>query len=986
MKKKPDTSLPAAKLRRGGAPELRDLINGQEQRPMVTELYRRAEVQLQKQRKHQRAEAEVPKSAADPQRLLHELQVHQIELEMQNAELRQARDDLEVMLESFMDLYDFAPVGYFTLTAAGLINQVNLTGTNLVGIERSRLVSRFFGTLVVPAQRPVFHAFLKKVFASQTKLSLELELLGQSGKPLRAVNLEARRLLNGQECRVAVMDITERKLAEDQVRVSEIRYRRLFEAAHDGVLLLNPATRKITDANPFMTKLLGYPRAQLVGKELFEIGLLKDESASQEMFQKLKRQHEVRYEDLPLKSQTGRHQEVEVVANLYQENGHAVIQCNIRDITERKAAADALRVSEERYRNLFNSMDEGYCIIEMIFDKRQKPVDYRFLEVNPAFEKLTGLRDALGKRIREFVPDLEKYWYEIYGKVALTGEPIRVAREAKGMNRWFDIYAFRIGGNDSCKVAILFNNITERRQVAEELAEKARLLDLSHDAIIVRDMKGHIRYWNHGAEELYGWPRNAVMGKLSHRLLHTKFSVPLKQMTAELLRTDRWIGELVHQRHDGSHVTVLARKTLDRDHQGRPVAVLENITDITKRKVAEMALTRLAAIVEFSNDAIIGKTPQGIITSWNHGAEKVFGYTAREIVGASIMRLIPADRRGEEKHILKTINRGESIQHFETLRQTKDGRLIDISVTISPIKDVTGRVVGVSKVARDITERKRAEETQRRFEVLAASNKKLETEIVRRQAVEQSLKQSEKLQTRLLEEARLLQAELRHLSREVLRAQEEERKRISRELHDVIAQTLTGINLRLAGLKKMAGHNTAQFDRNVTSTQALVSKSVNIVHQFARELRPAVLDDIGLIPALHTFMKDFAKRTGLRLHLKVFAGVEKMNIAKRTALFRVAQEALTNVSRHAKASQVDVSLHKLPDDGIGMTIKDNGQSFQVERTLLANSGQRLGLLGMRERVAMVGGTFAVESAAGRGTTIQVKIPFGKTGGGGRKTQ
>jgi len=137
--------------------------------------------------------------------------------------------------------------------------------------------------------------------------------------------------------RLAVIrDVTERKQHEDQVLVSEIRYRRLFEAAHDGILILDPATRKIVDANPYMTEMLGYPPDQLIGKELFEIGLLKDEAASQEMVRKLKRTNQVRYEDLPLESQGGRHQEVEVVANLYDENGQPIIQCNIRDITERK--------------------------------------------------------------------------------------------------------------------------------------------------------------------------------------------------------------------------------------------------------------------------------------------------------------------------------------------------------------------------------------------------------------------------------------------------------------------------------------------------------------------------------------------------------------------------------------------------------------------------------------------------------------------------
>ena len=133
-----------------------------------------------------------------------------------------------------------------------------------------------------------------------------------------------------------VRDISDRKQAADDLRVSEIRYRRLFEAAQDGVLLVDPGTRKITDSNPFMTTLLGYSHVQLVGKELFEIGLLKDEGASREMIRKLTSEHQVRYDDLPLFSQAGRHQEVEVVANLYEENGRSVIQCNIRDITDRK--------------------------------------------------------------------------------------------------------------------------------------------------------------------------------------------------------------------------------------------------------------------------------------------------------------------------------------------------------------------------------------------------------------------------------------------------------------------------------------------------------------------------------------------------------------------------------------------------------------------------------------------------------------------------
>ncbi len=212
------------------------------------------------------------------------------------------------------------------------------------------------------------------------------------------------------------------------------------------------------------------------------------------------------------------------------------------------------------------------------------------------------------------------------------------------------------------------------------------------------------------------------------------------------------------------------------------------------------------------------------------------------------------------------------------------------------------------------------------------------------------------------------------MSRQILSAQEEERKEISRELHDVIAQTLTGINVRLAALKKEAAVNTKGLDRNIARTQRLVEKSVDIVHQFARELRPAVLDDLGLIPALHSFMKNFTARTGVRTHLTAFAEVEQLDTARRTVLFRVAQEALTNVARHAQASRVEVNIQKLPE-AVRMEIKDDGKSFQVERVLRSKGDKRLGLLGMRERVGMVGGAFGVESAPGKGTTVRVEIPL-----------
>ncbi len=262
---------------------------------------------------------------------------------------------------------------------------------------------------------------------------------------------------------------------------------------------------------------------------------------------------------------------------------------------------------------------------------------------------------------------------------------------------------------------------------------------------------------------------------------------------------------------------------------------------------------------------------------------------------------------------------------------------------------------------------------------LAASVDELKQEIAQRTAVEESLRISQQTSSGLLKKSIQLQDELRLLSRQLLSVQEEERKRISRELHDVIAQTLTGINVRLAALKTESTVDIKDLQKKITSTQRLVEKSVDIVHRFARELRPSVLDDLGLIPALESFMKEFMEKTGVRVSLKSFAGIEMLDSIKRTVLYRIAQEAITNVARHAHANHVAVCFQD-QGDVIRMEITDDGHGFEVEGTSKPKKkSNRLGLLGMRERVEMVGGTFCVESAPGTGTTVRVEVPVASNG-------
>jgi len=264
---------------------------------------------------------------------------------------------------------------------------------------------------------------------------------------------------------------------------------------------------------------------------------------------------------------------------------------------------------------------------------------------------------------------------------------------------------------------------------------------------------------------------------------------------------------------------------------------------------------------------------------------------------------------------------------------------------------------------------------RRRTTALADAKRQLKREFARRRTLEAALTESEQHYGQLLKKSRHMQEHLRRLSHEILSAQEEERKRISRELHDEIGQTLTAINVKLATLKKEATVTAKGFKKAISSTQRLVEKSMSTVHRFARELRPPLLDDLGLIPALHAHMKGFTRRTGIPVRFTTFATVEKLNTDGRTVLYRVAQEAFSNIARHAHASLVNVRIQKVKRH-VRMEIHDNGISFDVTRLLVARKNLRLGLLGMRERVEMVGGIFDIKSSQGTGTTIIAQIPFG----------
>jgi signal transduction histidine kinase len=261
---------------------------------------------------------------------------------------------------------------------------------------------------------------------------------------------------------------------------------------------------------------------------------------------------------------------------------------------------------------------------------------------------------------------------------------------------------------------------------------------------------------------------------------------------------------------------------------------------------------------------------------------------------------------------------------------------------------------------------------------LATARRQLVREARRRRALEEALESSETQHRHLLKRSRAMEDELRHLSRSLLASHEEERKRISRELHDALGQTLTAVNIGLASLKAAAAVNSKGFRRNVSRTQRLVQKSMRTVHQFARHLRPTLLDDLGLVPALLGFAKEFGRRSGLKIVVSAPEESALLDGDRRTALFRVAQEALINVGRHARARNVRITLRRTAE-GVRLEIWNDGTAFDVEKIQRSRTGRRLGLLCMRERMEMVGGTLSIRSSPEVGTTVRAEAPLPENG-------
>jgi PAS domain S-box-containing protein len=273
-------------------------------------------------------------SEAETRKLIQNLEFQQLELELQNYELLTEGSVAKDIARKYAVLYDSAPSGYFTLSKDGTIIELNLRGSNLLGNERTCLKNSLFGFFITDDTKPVFNQFLERVFSSKTTESCEL-IVSANGQPAMNINVTGIAIEGKEECFVSVVDITERIKAEAEISISENRYRRIFESAKDGILILEAETGKIVDVNPFLIDLLGYSKEQIIQKKIWKIGFFKDIVENKDKFHEFQQMEYLRYEDVPLETADRRKINVEFICNAYFVDKMKMIQCNVRNISLR---------------------------------------------------------------------------------------------------------------------------------------------------------------------------------------------------------------------------------------------------------------------------------------------------------------------------------------------------------------------------------------------------------------------------------------------------------------------------------------------------------------------------------------------------------------------------------------------------------------------------------------------------------------------------
>ncbi|MEW6440367.1 MAG: PAS domain S-box protein [bacterium] len=799
---------------------------------------------------------------------------------------------------------------------------------------------------------------------------IEHRIVRRSSGEVRIVHEKCEHLRNSSGRIVRsigmVHDITERKRLEEELQREREWLRVTLSSIGDAVIAADLAGR-ITFLNPAAASLTGWTCEEALGRpagSVFRIVNEKTGEPGEDLVARVLREKRVVLlaNHSSLVTREGGQIPIEdSAAPILDAAGDVTgVVLVFRDVTDKRRAQEALRSSEERYRGLFNTMSEGFAVHEIVTDENGRPCDYRFLDINPSFERLTGFKrgEVIGKRVTEVLPALEPGWIETYGKVALTGEPVHFENYAAPLGRWYEVLAYRPAPR---QFAVVFMDATERKRSEERLLrakqEWERTFDSVPDLIAILDKQHRIVRVTRAMADRLGVTPEQCQGQNCFRCVHGSSGPPEFCPHSRTLRDGQECIVEVHEERLGGDFLVSTTPLVD--EQGHVAGTVHVARDITLRKQAEEVVRRARDELE---TRVLERTAELKETVDALDAERRRFDEVLETLPAYLILLTPdyhvpfANRffrerfgdsqgrrcyeylfgRTEPCEICETYTVLKTMAPHEWEWTGPDGRIYFIYDF--PFTDVDGSTL-ILEMGIDITERKQAEER---------------------------LKESEK--------------QLRYLSSELLTAQERERRRIAGELHDSVAASLGAVKYSIERLL-VGGHQDERSQEGSRDILAKVQQTIRETRRIMSDLRPSMLDDLGILPAIQWFCREFEKTyAGILIEKRIEIEENEIPDSLRTPAFRILQEALNNIAKHSRATSVSLSLQK-SDERIELSIRDNGRGFDAQSKVQARKlGSGLGLVSMRERAELSGGSFAIDSQPGAGTAVRVSWPRGDGSG------
>ena len=749
--------------------------------------------------------------------------------------------------------------------------------------------------------------------------------------------------------------------AQAEVSASEERYRDLYENAPSGYLSV-AGDGRITQCNLAMVALLGVGSPQdLIGRPVMDLwaDTPSDRERAVALARRLYAGEDLPPQEVQIRREDGSAIWVTASVSATRDPDGAVVlfHGSVVDITEHKRGEAALRESETRYRSLFDNMVEGLAYCRMLFEDGQ-PQDFIYLDVNEAFHTLTGLKNVVGRNVSEVIPGIRESNPELfdrYGRVSLTGQPERFETYVAALKMWLSISVYC---PEKEHFVAVFDVITKRKRAEEEIKNLAKFPSENPNPVLRLDPEGVVLYANDTGQLLLHEWGCAVGDNAPKRWCDLTAQVLLNgaSQVADVECGEKAYSFVVAPIAEAGYVNlygrdITERKRAEEQREGlaRVASGLTGSLDVSE--VGPRIVNSVVPLLRAHSAGLSLLHPDGSLETLAVSDPPGLYLAPGEVLpaGVGISARVIASRQAESSaDLLAEPDLVVSGSLRRRIEESGEGARLAVPLRAG------GQVIGVLSVA-DATGRQFSEAEATMLQTFAD-----QAAIAIANA-------------RLYDQVKASGERLRALSRRLMEVQEAEQRGLARELHDELGQSLSALRITLETAQGAPGGGAASTA--LAEAIRLADEVLGQVRDLSLHLRPSVLDDLGLVPALRWYLQRQRQRTGLDLRLEADLGEIRLPPGVETACFRVAQEALTNAARHSGASRVEV-LAALRDGEVLLIMRDDGRGFDVDAARArARHGESLGLLGMEERVVLLGGRIDIVSAAGRGTEISVRLPL-----------